>query len=61
MKKTYKIQKRRAAPQFERQADSVCTPIQFALPLSEVVSLAQQGLMKLALAAFTPSRRWPGT
>ena len=28
-------------------------PIQFAVPLSEVLKLAQQGLMSLALAAFT--------
>jgi len=53
MKKTYQIQKQRAAQQFQQQARAVSAPIQFALPLSEVVSLAQQGLMALALAAFT--------
>ena len=53
MKKTYQIHKQRAVLQFQQQARSVSTPIQFALPLSEVVSLAQQGLMCLALAAFT--------
>lgn len=53
MKRTYQIQKERAVRDFRRRADEAETPIQFALPLAEVLKLAQQGLMSLALAAFT--------
>jgi len=53
MKKPYQIQKQRALQAFRKQSAVSQAPIQFALPLPEVVRLAQQGLMTLALAAFT--------
>jgi transposase-like protein len=53
LKKPYQIKKQRALQRFRSDAGDSTTPIQFALPLAEVVSLAQQGLMSLALAAFT--------
>lgn len=53
MKKRYQIDKQRAAQQFSKQASATEEQIQFALPLPEVLSLVQQGLMSLALAAFT--------
>lgn len=53
MKRTYQIQKERAVRDVRRRADETETPIQFALPVPEVLKLAQQGLMSLALAAFT--------
>lgn len=53
MKKRYQIDKQRAAQQFRRQAGASTENIQFALPLPEVLALAQKGLMNLALAAFT--------
>jgi transposase-like protein len=53
LKRTYQIDKQSALRQFRGDASSSSSPIQFALPLSEVVKLAQQGLMSLALAAFT--------
>jgi len=52
MKKQYQIDKQRAAQQFRSRADASQEQIQFALPLPEVLKLAQQGLMQLALAAF---------
>jgi hypothetical protein len=53
LKKPYQIEKQSALRQFRCNAGGSSAPIQFALPLSEVVKLAQQGLMSLALAAFT--------
>jgi len=53
LKKTYQIQKQRAVREFRCRANEADVPIQFALPLPEVLKLAQQGLMSLALAAFT--------
>ena len=53
MKKTYQIDKQRAAQQFGKQAGATNQQLQFALPLPEVVALVQSGLMHLALAAFT--------
>lgn len=52
MKKPYQIQKQRALKVFQEQSSTSPAPIQFALPLPEVVRLAQQGLMSLALTAF---------
>ena len=52
MKKTYQIQKQRALKSFREQSATSNAPIQFAMPLPEVVQLAQQGLMSLALSAF---------
>ena len=53
MKKRYQIDKQRAAQQFRKQAGASNENIQLALPLPEVLALAQKGLMNLALAAFT--------
>lgn len=53
MKKTYQIEKKRATDRFRKAASSSDQQIQFALPLPEVVALVQEGLMSLALAAFT--------
>lgn len=52
MKKRYQIDKQRAAQQFRKQAGTSDENIQLALPLPEVLALAQKGLMNLALAAF---------
>ena len=52
MKKRYQIDKQRAAQQFRKQAAASTDNIQLALPLPEVLALAQKGLMNLALAAF---------
>jgi transposase-like protein len=52
MKKRYQIDKQRAAQQFRSKAGASQQQIQFALPLPEVLTLVQQGLMQLALAAF---------
>jgi len=52
MKKRYQIDKQRAAQQFRKEAQSSTEDIQFALPLPEVLELAQKGLMNLAMAAF---------
>lgn len=53
MKRTYQIQKQKALREFRCRANEADVPIQFALPLPEVLKLAQQGLMSLAVAAFT--------
>jgi putative transposase len=53
LKRTYQINKQRAAQQFRKQAGASNENIQLALPLPEVLALAQKGLMSLALAAFT--------
>lgn len=53
MKKQYQIDKQRAMQQFRKKAAASGEQIQFALPLPEVLGLAQQGLMHLAMAAFT--------
>lgn len=53
MKRTYQIQKQRAVREFKRRVSDGDAEVQFALPLPEVLKLAQQGLMSLALAAFT--------
>jgi len=53
MKKQYQIRKERAVQEFRRQASRSQEDIQLALPLREVVGLAQQGLMNVAVTAFT--------
>ncbi len=53
MKKLYQIDKQRAAQQFRERARAVMDPLQLAIPLAEVMALVQQGLMSLALDAFT--------
>jgi len=53
VKKTYQIDKQRAKERFRVAAGSSQEQIQFALPLPEVLQLVQEGLMKLALTAFT--------
>jgi putative transposase len=53
VKKTYQIDKKRATDRFRKQAEDPEAQIQFALPLPEVLHLVQDGLMGLALAAFT--------
>jgi putative transposase len=53
VKKRYQIDKQRAVQQFRKEAVASGGQIQFALPLPEVLALAQSGLMNLALAAFT--------
>jgi len=53
LKRTYQISKERAVQKFGAQAAASAQQIQFALPLPEVMELVQQGLMNLALAAFT--------
>jgi putative transposase len=53
LKKRYQIDKQRAAQQFRKEAGASDEQIQFALPLPEILALAQRGLMNLALAAFT--------
>lgn len=53
MKKTYQIANKRARDRFQAEAASSNDQVQFALPLPEVLALAQDGLIKLALAAFT--------
>ncbi|HSQ52016.1 MAG TPA: hypothetical protein VLL94_12210 [Nitrospiraceae bacterium] len=53
MKKPYQIEKQRARKRFEKAAAGSEDQIQFALPLPEVLSMVQEGLMSLALAAFT--------
>ncbi len=52
MKKTYQIDKQRAAQRFVEQARASQQQVQLALPLPEVVNLVQCGLMNLAIAAF---------
>lgn len=52
MKRRYQIDKQRALLGFRKQAQTSGEEVQFALPLPEVLNLAQEGLMKLALAAF---------
>jgi transposase-like protein len=53
LKRRYQIDKQHAAQQFRKRADASNENIQLALPLPEVLALAQKGLMSLALAAFT--------
>jgi transposase-like protein len=53
MKKRYQIDKQRATQQFRDKAGASEEQLQLALPLPEVLQLMQQGLMNLALAAFT--------
>jgi putative transposase len=53
VKKRYQIDKQRAAQKFRERAGTSKENIQLALPLPEVLELAQKGLMSLALAAFT--------
>lgn len=53
MKKRYQINKQRAAQSFKNEAAASSEAIQLVMGLPEVVSLVQQGLMNLALAAFT--------
>ena len=53
MKRTYQISKASAAQNFGRLANASTEQIQFAVPLPEVLASVQQGLMQLALIAFT--------
>jgi putative transposase len=53
MKKTYQISRQRATQRFGKEAGASRDELQLALPLPEVLALAQRGLMNLALAAFT--------
>ena len=53
MKKPYQIQKQRALQAFREQASIQQQPIQLVFPVKEVVELIQQGLMKLAITAFS--------
>ncbi len=53
MKKPYQIDKQKAAQQFRERAGSAAESLQLAIPVPEVMSLVQQGLMSLALSAFT--------
>lgn len=53
MKRTYQIDKQRALQQFRKAAAQSNEKIQLVFPLAEVLRLVQQGLMKLALEAFT--------
>lgn len=53
MKKRYQIDKQRAALNFKDQATASSEPIQIVIPMPEVVRLVQQGLMNLAMTAFT--------
>lgn len=53
MKKTYQIAKKRATDRFRQEATDPDAQIQFVLPIPEVLKLVQEGLMNLALAAFT--------
>ena len=53
MKKRYQIDKQRAVQQFRKRVGASDENIQLALPLPEVLALAQKGLMNLALSAFT--------
>jgi len=52
LKRRYQIDKQRALWGFRKQAQTSVEEVQFALPLPEVLKLAQEGLMQLALAAF---------
>lgn len=53
MKKTYQIDKQRAARQLQETASASQEQLQLVLPLPEVVNLVQCGLLRVALAAFT--------
>jgi putative transposase len=53
LKQRYQIDKQRAAQQFREKACASNEQLQLVLPLPEVVSLVQCGLMNLALATFT--------
>jgi hypothetical protein len=53
LRRTYQIKQERAVQKFRRQAEASGQQIQFALAPPEVLELVQEGLMNLALAAFT--------
>lgn len=53
MKKQYQIKQERAVQKFRSAAGASKDAIQLALPMREAAGLVQQGLMHLALAAFT--------
>jgi putative transposase len=53
LKKPYQIQKQRALQAFREQAKTQQQPIQLVIPVQEVIELIQQGLMKLAMTAFS--------
>ena len=53
MKKRYQIDKQSAVQQFRERAGASQQQLQLALPLPEILALVQQGLMNLAVAAFT--------
>jgi putative transposase len=53
MKRTYQINRQGAVQKFNTAARQSTQQIQFALPLPEVLAVVQQGLMQLALTAFT--------
>ena len=53
MKKQYQINKEGAVQKFRSAAGASKDAIQLTLPMREAAGLVQQGLMQLALAAFT--------
>src|SRR5256885_2816378 len=53
LKKQYQINKERAVQKFRSAAGASKDAIQLGLPMREAAGLVQQGLMHLALAAFT--------
>ncbi len=57
LRRTYQINKKGAVQNFGRLAGPPKEQIQFALPLPEVLTLVQQGLMQLALTAFNSDCR----
>jgi putative transposase len=53
MKRTYQIDREKAVREFRTAAGKSSASIQLGLPMKEAAELVQQGLMHLALAAFT--------
>jgi transposase-like protein len=52
MKKTYQINKQKALKTFREASEAAQTPIQLVMALPELVKMAQQGLMSMALSVF---------
>lgn len=52
MKRTYQIDKQRAAQEFRTAASQSDGSIQLTLPMKQAAGLIQQGLMQLAMSAF---------
>ena len=53
MKRTYQIEKQRALEKFRKAAGESNEKIQLVFPLAQVLALVQNGLMQLAVEAFT--------